>query len=153
MRRSSRGYWTCQLLGWGLWGASLAYSAIATLPVPWARVLLDITLLNAAAVGFTQVLRGFMLRRGWTKLSMVGLLPRLLVASVLLALPLAVGNALHVGRSTVGTGVGRGQALLEAIPGPLRNIDPLLLRTINWSTGLLHLDGPVHRHHVGTRPA
>ena len=51
---TTRAYWTCQLLGWGLHGASLAYSGIATLPVPWERVVLEIGLLNLAAVTFTQ---------------------------------------------------------------------------------------------------
>ena len=130
----SRGYRTCQLLGWGLWGASQAYSAIATLPVPWARVLLDITLLNVAAVGLTQVLRAFMLRRGWTQLNTVGLLPRLLVASVTLALPLA--SAMHFMSVAPLWGLEpvEDRALIEALPGALRHLDPLLLRTINWST-------------------
>jgi hypothetical protein len=130
----SRGYWTCQLLGWGLWGASQAYSAIATLPVPWARVLLDITLLNVAAVGLTQVLRAFMLRRGWTKLNTVGLLPRLLVASVALALPLA--SAMHFMSVAPLWGLEpvEDRALIAAIPGALQSMDPLLLRTINWGT-------------------
>jgi Histidine kinase len=130
----ARGYWTCQLLGWGLWGASQSYSAIATLPVPWARVLLDIALLNVAAVGLTQVLRAFMLHRGWTKLNMVGLLPRLLVASVVLALPLALAMHFMSVAPLWGLEPVEDRALIESIPGPLRNMDPLLLRTINWGT-------------------
>ena len=130
----SRGYWTCQLLGWGLWGASQSYSAIATLPVPWARVLLDITLLNVAAVALTQVLRAFMLRRGWTKLSTVGLLPRVLIASVVLALPLAAAMHFMSVAPLWGLEPVEDQALIEAIPAPLRKLDPLVLRTINWGT-------------------
>ena len=119
-------------MGWGLWGASQAYSAIATLPVPWGRVLLEITLLNAAAIGFTQVLRRFMLLRDWTKLSTVGLLPRLLVASVLLALPLAAAMHFMSVAPLWGLEAVEDRALLEAIPEPLQHINPLLLRTLNW---------------------
>jgi Histidine kinase len=132
-RPTSRAYWTCQLLGWGLYGASLAYTAIATLPVPWARVLLEITLLNAIAVGLTQVLRGFMLRHGWTKLSMRGLLPRIVAASILLALPLAVAMHFMAVAPLWGLESVQDRMVLEAFPAPLRNIDPLLLRTINWA--------------------
>src|SRR5262245_37310544 len=90
---TSRAYWTCQLLGWGLYGSSQVYNGIATLPVPWERVVVEITLLNLTAIGFTQLLRIFMLRRGWTKLSMRQLLPRSLVTSVLLGFVL--GAAMH----------------------------------------------------------
>src|SRR5690606_19728380 len=83
---TSRAYWTCQLLGWGINASSQMYGAIATLPVPWERVVLEITLLNASALGLTHLLRLCMRHRGWAKLSMRQLLPRSLVASVLLGL-------------------------------------------------------------------
>ena len=86
---TSRAYWTCQLLGWGLYGSSQVYNAIATLPVPWERIVLEVTLLNVLAVALTQVLRVFRLREGWTKLSMRQLLPRSLVASVMMGSVLA----------------------------------------------------------------
>src|SRR5262245_52260525 len=89
-KRPSRGYWTCQLLGWGLYSASLAYSAIVTLPAPAPRVLLEFAVLTAAAIGLTQLMRIFMLRAGWTKLGMLALLPRLWIASLILAVPFAV---------------------------------------------------------------
>lgn len=129
---TSRAYWTCQLLGWGLYGSSQVYNGIATLPVPWERVVLEITLLNIAAVGFTQLLRVFMLRRGWTRLSMRQLLPRSLVASVLPGLVL--GTAMHFMAVAPLWGLEpvQDQALVEAIPPPLRYMDPFLLRSVNW---------------------
>jgi hypothetical protein len=130
---TSRAYWTCQLLGWGLYGSSQVYNAIATLPVPWERVLLEITLLNVAAVGFTQVLRVFMLRRGWTKLSMRQLLPRSVLASVLLGLVLATAMHFMAVAPLWGLEPIQDPALLEAIPPPIRYMDPLTLRIVNWS--------------------
>lgn len=131
--QTTRAYWTCQLLGWGLYGSSQAYSALATLPVPWERVLLEITLLNVSAIGLTQLLRKFMLHRGWTKLSMRQLLPRSVVAS---AIPgFLLGAAMHFMAVAPLWGLepARDAELLEALPPFLRNMDPLTHRTLNWS--------------------
>jgi sensor histidine kinase YesM len=128
---TTRAYWTCQLLGWGLYGSSQVYNAIATLPFSWERLVLEITLLNLAAIGFTQLLRVFMLRRGWTKLSVRQLVPRSLVASALLGLVLS--SAMHFMAVAPLWGLDPiDQAHLEAIPKVIRTMDPLVLRAINW---------------------
>lgn len=130
---TTRAYWACQLLGWGLYGASQVSNAIATLPLPWERIVLEITVLNLAAIGFTQLLRVFMVRRGWTKLSLRQLLPRSVVASVLLGFVL--GSAMHFmaiaplwGLETI-----HDQEAIEALPSFIVSMDPLTLRTVNWS--------------------
>lgn len=130
---TSRAYWTCQLLGWGLYGSSQAYNAIVTLLVPWERVVVEITLLNLTAIGFTQLLRVFMLRRGWTKLSMRQLLPRSLLTSVLLGFVL--GSAMHFMAVAPLWSLDpiQDQIALEAIASPFVALDPLALRTVNWS--------------------
>ncbi len=130
---TSRAYWTCQLLGWGLYAASQAYNGIVALPVPWERVVWEIALLNVAAVGFTQLLRVYMLHRGWTKLSMRQLLPRSLVASLLPGLVL--GSAMHFMAVAPMWSLEpvKDQAVVEALPPMIQAIDPLTLRTINWS--------------------
>jgi LytS/YehU family sensor histidine kinase len=133
---TSRAYWTCQLLGWGLYASSQVYNAIVTLPVPWERVVLEITLLNLAAVGFTQVLRVFMLRRGWTKLSIRQLVPRSLVVSVLLGSVLAAAMHFMAVAPLWGLDSIQDQAQRETIPLLFRFIDPLMLRTVNWSLAL-----------------
>ena len=130
---TSRAYWTCQLLGWGLYGSSQVYNAIVTLPVPWERVLLEITLLNVAAVGFTQVLRGVMLRRGWAKLSMRQLLPRSLAVSVLLGLVLATAMHFMAVAPLWGLEPIQDKAVSEAIPAPIQALDSFVLRSVNWS--------------------
>ncbi len=130
---TSRAYWTCQLLGWGLYGSSQVYNGIVALPVPWERVVLEIALLNVAAVGFTQLLRVFMLRRGWTKLSMRQLLPRSLVASLLPGLVL--GAAMHFMAVAPMWGLDpiRDEAVIETLPLAIQTMNPLTLRTVNWS--------------------
>jgi hypothetical protein len=130
---TARAYWVCQLLGWGLYGSSQVSNAIATLSVPWDRIVVEITLLNLAAMGFTQLLRVFMLHRGWTKLSMRQLLPRSVVASVVLGF--VMGSAMHFmavaplwGLETI-----HDKEALEALPELIVSMHPLTLRTVNWS--------------------
>jgi two-component system sensor histidine kinase AlgZ len=130
---TSRAYWTCQLLGWGLYGSAQVYNAIATLPVPWQRIVLEIALLNLAAVGFTQLLRVFMLRSGWSKMSMRQLLPRSLASSVLLGLVLASAMHFMAVAPLWSLAPIQEQGLPEDIPLPIVDLDPLTLRTLNWS--------------------
>jgi two-component system sensor histidine kinase AlgZ len=128
---TTRAYWTCQLLGWGLHGASLAYSGIATLPVPWERVVLEIGLLNLTAIGFTHLLRVHLLR-GWKKLSMRQLVPRSVVASLVFGLVL--GSAMHfMAVAPLWGSNSLDPSQLDAIPEAILAIDPLTLRTVNWS--------------------
>jgi len=128
---TSRAYWICQLLGWGLYGATQAYNGIATLPASWERIVLEIALLNLTAIGFTQLLRVFMLRREWTKLSMSQLLPRALATSLLLGL--LMGSAMHfMAVAPLWRGAPADDQFLEAVPAPIAAMDPLTLRTVNW---------------------
>jgi anti-sigma regulatory factor (Ser/Thr protein kinase) len=130
---TARAYWACQLIGWGLYGSSQVSNAIATLPLPFERIVLEIALLNLGAIGLTQLLRKFMLRRGWKKLSLRQLLPRSVLASVLLGL--LVGAAMHFmavaplwGLETI-----QDKEVIETLPPFLVAMDPLTLRTVNWS--------------------
>ncbi len=130
---TSRAYWSCQLLGWGLYGASQVSNALATLSLPWERIVVDIAALNVAAIGLTQLLRIFMLRRGWKRLSLRQLLPRVALASVLLGF--VVGAAMHFmavaplwGLETI-----HDKQALEGLPAFIVSMDPLTLRTVNWS--------------------
>lgn len=130
---TTRAYWICQLLGWGLYGATLVYNGIATLPGPWERVVVDITLLVMAAIGFTQLLRVFLLRGRWVKLSMPQLLPRSVATSV--ALGLVLGSVMHFMSVAPlwGLEAVHDPADLDGIPPYIVAMDPLVLRTLNWS--------------------
>lgn len=131
--KTSRAYWACQLLGWGLYGSSQVSNAVSSLPVPWERIVLEITLLNLAAIGLTQLLREFMLRKGWKKLSIRQLLPRALVASALLGF--AMGSAMHFMAVAPLWGLENidDKKVLEGLPAFVVAMDPLTLRTVNWS--------------------
>jgi two-component system sensor histidine kinase AlgZ len=130
---TTRAYWTCQILGWGLNASSQMYGALAALPVPWERVVLEITLLNAGALGLTHALRLFMLRRGWTKLSMRQLLPRSLGASLLMGSLLATAMHFMAVAPLWGLELVQGSEAFEALPAPVRYMDPFTLRVANWS--------------------
>lgn len=130
---TSRAYWTCQILGWGINASSQMYGAMTALPVPWERVVVEITLLNASALGLTHVLRWFMHRRSWTKLRLRQLLPRTLVASLLLGLGLATAMHFMAVAPLWGLELIEDSAAFEAIPPPVRYMDPFTLRLINWS--------------------
>ncbi|WP_157994615.1 sensor histidine kinase [Peristeroidobacter agariperforans] len=130
---TSRAYWACQLLGWGLYGSSQVSNAMVTLPVPWERVILEVALLNLVAIGLTQLLHEFMLRRGWKKLSIRQLLPRALVASVLLGFVVASAMSFMAVAPLWGLETIHEEEVLEALPSLIVSMDPLLLRTVNWS--------------------
>ena len=54
----------------------LCSNAVGALQVPAVPAIIEITLLNAAAIGLTHVLRGYMRRKGWATLDLRALLPR-----------------------------------------------------------------------------
>lgn len=134
---TSRAYWICQLLGWGIYGASQVHNAMTALPLPWERIVLEITLLNLAAIGLTQLLRVFMVRRRWNKLSMRQLLPRAVVSSLLLGAVLGAAMHFMAVAQLWSLEPIRDKEVLDAIPAPILAMDPLTLRTVNWSLAFL----------------
>jgi LytS/YehU family sensor histidine kinase len=88
--RSTRAYWLCQATGWGLYSGLRLYAATAYLHLPWARVVADLLWLDGSALALTHGLRFFIRRRRWGALAVGHLAPRILGASVLLALPLGL---------------------------------------------------------------
>ncbi|HKD52633.1 MAG TPA: histidine kinase [Steroidobacteraceae bacterium] len=89
-QRSSRNYWLCQLIGWGLYGATEAAAAVQILRLPLLRSVLEITVWAGGGLALSHVLRGVLRRRGWARLPLRALVPRILALSLLLALPMAV---------------------------------------------------------------
>jgi hypothetical protein len=87
---ASRGYWLCQLGGWGLYGGVEAGVATKVLHLPLGRTLLELVIYAALAVGLTHILRGVLRRRAWARLPLYALAPRILGMALLLSVPLAV---------------------------------------------------------------
>lgn len=130
--RAALAYWACQLLGWGINTFAQVSSAASIVDEPAARAAIEVVSLNALALILTHLLRSAMKRHGWYKLPLSGLLPRMIAASVAMALPLAV--LMHF---TTVAGLWSGPIdqpeRLPAFVSWLTAIDPLLLRAINWS--------------------
>ncbi|MEP6885918.1 MAG: sensor histidine kinase [Gammaproteobacteria bacterium] len=129
---SRRAYWLCQCAGWGFYTAARWYAAVTLVHLPWARVTVELLLLDGTALVLSHWLRAFVGRHRWNRLGMRRMVPRALAASVVLAVPLAV--------ITLWTSV---SALQD--PGPLfdafapaflaRFSEPILLalHIINWA--------------------
>src|SRR5688572_17643774 len=129
-------YWICQLFGWGLniFGQTVSGMSREN-AAPTLHIALEVASLNLVALLLTHLLRDYMRRRSWQTLKIAALLPRVLVASVLLGFPLALTMGffsiamLWSGgpeeQQAVGDLAGEGAVwLLQA---------DLLLRTLNWS--------------------
>jgi hypothetical protein len=83
-------YWLCQIAGWGLYGVLEGFGAIQFLRLPPGRALLEISLLAGLGLVLTHLMRGFLRRRGWARLRLRALVPRILTMALVLALPMAV---------------------------------------------------------------
>jgi hypothetical protein len=88
-RPSSRGYWACQLGGWGLYSVVQLAAGVFVLHLPWPRALLEVLVLNGIGLLLSHGLHAWMLRYGWEALALSRRVPRILLASALLAAPLA----------------------------------------------------------------
>ena len=128
-------YWACQLLGWGVYGLSQIYNVILTLHVPLGRAVLEIALLNVAAICLTHGLRSFMRRRSWGTLRMPVLLPRVLAASVALGMvQAAIMHFMTVAPMWALDAIDDA-AVVASLPDIL--LHPPVVRTLNWSVAFL----------------
>ena len=87
--RTSRGYWLCQLLGWG--GYSLVEAGVATkmLRLPLGRSSLELAVLAVLGIALTHMLRALVRRRAWARLPIRALAPRIFGMALLMSLPVA----------------------------------------------------------------
>lgn len=142
--RAALAYWACQVLGWGLNLTGQLSTAVSTVGQSVTSAAVEITTLNVLAILLTHQLRRVMKRYEWHKLPLSGLLPRMVAASVVAALPLAfLMNFMSVERMWSGP-IERAEDELPAFVSWLAALDPTLLRTINWSAiiflwGILYL--------------
>jgi hypothetical protein len=86
--KSSRTYWLCQTLGWGVYAVVNAYGVISILRLPVLPVLRDNLIPCAIGLLATHVLRRLATRHKWSDLPVRALLARAIVASIALGVPL-----------------------------------------------------------------
>lgn len=88
--RASQTYWLCQFGGWGLYSALQFWAGASLMRLPWARLGIEILVLNGIGLIFTHRLRAYIHAHEWNAYRLRSLVPRIAVASLLLALPLAL---------------------------------------------------------------
>jgi len=89
-QRSTRTYWTCQLVGWGLYSIAQLCAAVFFEKLPWARAALEALLLNGIGLLLTHALREYIRRHAWSSLGFWRLASRVAAASALLGLPVGL---------------------------------------------------------------
>lgn len=87
---ASRSYWLCQLGGWGLYSTLQFCAGALLMQLPRARLGFEVVVLNGIGLTFTHLLHTYIRRHNWRSLSPRSLVPRIAVASLLLALPLGL---------------------------------------------------------------
>jgi hypothetical protein len=134
--RSSSAYWACQLLGWGFNALAQTYTAAANFPEPTPRIVIEVLSVNLLALTFSHLLRNYIRRHGWHTLEIAALLPRVLVACILLGLPIAV--LMHfMSIAHLWTGAIEDPVALGELGQFVVQVNPLLLRTTNWAALLV----------------
>ena len=88
--QSSRAYWACQISGWGLYSAVQLFTGVLLLQLPWIRTAVETVALNSIALILTHQLRAHVLRHDWNSLHLRKLMPRIVAASLVIALPMGV---------------------------------------------------------------
>jgi len=126
-----RPYWTYQLLGWGTNALVQSYMALDKVPGPPVRVAIAIWSVNLLGLMLSHLLRHFMKRHSWQTLGPTAVVPRVALASLLLALSLAL--VMHLmAISTLWTGPPE----LSELTGPVGSWfvqTPFVSQTANWS--------------------
>jgi Histidine kinase len=129
---SQRAYWLCQLAGWGLYGLSQFYAAIWFLDAPWGRVAAEILVLHAAGLGLTHALRVYARRRLWNALPVLQLAWRIVLASVVLAVPMGLATNFLVIAGLHNPAIVMPEASTNGGP-PLMTLFRISLQVANWT--------------------
>ena len=87
---ASRGYWLCQLGGWGLYSTLQLCAGALLIHLPWARIGIEVLVLNGIGLIFTHRMHAYIRAHNWSSYSLRRLVPRIAIASLLLALPLGL---------------------------------------------------------------
>lgn len=83
-------YWTFQLTGWGVITLGRFIGGVTVLDLAWARLLLELLLVNTAGLVLSHWLRDFVRRNRWRALPIRKLAWRILVASFVCGAPIGI---------------------------------------------------------------
>lgn len=87
MTNSNSRYWMCQVAGWGMVGIIMLFFAHAyKVPISSSVLLGKITVVFAAGIGVTHVLRLFIKSQGWIMQSVEKVIPKLVIAMIITSL-------------------------------------------------------------------
>src|ERR1039458_8163688 len=96
---SSRGYWACQFLGWGLYGLVYYLAVLVPFHAAGPKQAFEDLAYCAAGLAGTHLLRLRMKRSRWSELPYIRLAPRVLIAALLIG---ALQTAVLDGSLTLG---------------------------------------------------
>lgn len=130
---ASRSYWLCQFGGWGLYSTLQLCAAALLIHLPWARVGIEIVILNGIGLIFTDRLHAYIRAHNWSSYSLRSLVPRIAVASLLLALPLGLVSPFASVSSLQSS-----ESLIQAVAPNMQPHFGPLIRVVhqwaNWTT-------------------
>ena len=126
---SDRAYWLCQCIGWGVYSSMRLYAAIILIPAPWPQIVAELLLLDGSGLLLTDLLRRYLRRHEWSALPVSRRWPRVLGASVLLALPLGVATRF----TDVAALQDPGPLVTAASPPLVVNATLFGLHILNWT--------------------
>ncbi len=86
----SRGYWACQLAGWGVYSLLQLVAGVFALHLAWPRALVEVLTLNGVGLLLSHGLRGYIRNQRWGSLGLWRRVLHIGAASLVLALPLAI---------------------------------------------------------------
>jgi hypothetical protein len=131
--RASRSYWLCQSLGWGVYSTLQFGAGALFIHLPWARVAIEVLVLNGIGLLFTHRLHAYIRAHDWSSFSLRHLVPRIAAASLLLALPLGLVSPF----ASVSSLQSSESLIQEVAPGIQLHLN-LLIRVVhqwaNWAT-------------------
>jgi Histidine kinase len=89
-QKSQLVYWIFQLTGWGVITLGRFIGGVTVLDLAWARLLLELLLVNTAGLVLSHWLRDFVRRNRWRALPIRKLAWRILVASFVCGAPIGI---------------------------------------------------------------
>lgn len=121
-RKPRRGYWLCQGIGWGLYGAVNTVLAAMEGDLPWLRVPAQAAAFSVVGFGLSHLLHFIIRRRGWTQLRWPARTRRMMGASV----------ALGVAAAALGHFLGLAEWQSAGVPVGMPSL-LFLVQATNWT--------------------